>query len=162
MTITVFPMLKINISSISHQQAVAEHWDLPNTDIFQSKDVAFVQRGISCIADTVPYSRRWRSFFLLNCETDTGVAICNIFLKQKACCLLWLYSVYFDRGFFKIFAINFIFILLGNSKKCWESDLQKLSCDFDRAGHSLLFTLFANRYSATSMYHFAIATPLLF
>jgi hypothetical protein len=30
-----------------------------------------------------------------------------------------------------------------------------------RAGHSLLFTLFANRYSATSMYHFAIATPLL-
>jgi hypothetical protein len=24
------------------------------------------------------------------------------------------------------------------------------------------FTLFANRYSATSMYHFAIATPLLF
>jgi hypothetical protein len=29
-----------------------------------------------------------------------------------------------------------------------------------RAGHSLLFTLFANRYSATSMYHFAIATPL--
>jgi hypothetical protein len=31
-----------------------------------------------------------------------------------------------------------------------------------RAGHSLLFTLFANRYSTTSMYHFAIATPLLF
>jgi hypothetical protein len=31
-----------------------------------------------------------------------------------------------------------------------------------RAGHSLLFTLFANRSSATSMYHFAIATPLLF
>jgi hypothetical protein len=31
-----------------------------------------------------------------------------------------------------------------------------------RAGHSLLFTLFANRYSATSMYHFAIPTPLLF
>jgi hypothetical protein len=31
-----------------------------------------------------------------------------------------------------------------------------------RAGHSLLLTLFANRYSATSMYHFAIATPLLF
>jgi glucan phosphoethanolaminetransferase (alkaline phosphatase superfamily) len=29
-----------------------------------------------------------------------------------------------------------------------------------RAGHSLLFTLFTNRYSATSIYHFAIATPL--
>jgi hypothetical protein len=28
------------ISSNSHQQAVAEHWDLPNTEIFQSKDVA--------------------------------------------------------------------------------------------------------------------------
>jgi hypothetical protein len=23
-----------------HQQAVAENWDLPNTEIFQSKDVA--------------------------------------------------------------------------------------------------------------------------
>jgi hypothetical protein len=31
---------KLQISSISHQQAVAEHWDLPNTEIFQSKDVA--------------------------------------------------------------------------------------------------------------------------
>jgi hypothetical protein len=31
---------KLNISSISHQQAVAVHWDLTNTDIFQSKDVA--------------------------------------------------------------------------------------------------------------------------
>jgi hypothetical protein len=31
-----------------------------------------------------------------------------------------------------------------------------------RAGHLLLFTLFANRYSATSMNHFASATPLLF
>jgi hypothetical protein len=33
---------------------------------------------------------------------------------------------------------------------------------FARAGHLLLFTPFANCYSATSMYHFAIATPLLF
>jgi hypothetical protein len=31
---------KLNISSISHQQVVAEHWDLPNTEIFYSKDVA--------------------------------------------------------------------------------------------------------------------------
>jgi hypothetical protein len=30
------------MSSISHQQAVAEHWDLPNTEIFLSKDVASV------------------------------------------------------------------------------------------------------------------------
>jgi hypothetical protein len=30
---------KLNISSISDQQAVAEHWDLPNTEIFQAKDV---------------------------------------------------------------------------------------------------------------------------
>jgi hypothetical protein len=28
------------MSSISHEQAVAEHWDLPNTEIFQSKEVA--------------------------------------------------------------------------------------------------------------------------
>jgi hypothetical protein len=28
------------MSSISHQQAVAKHWDLPNTEIFQAKDVA--------------------------------------------------------------------------------------------------------------------------
>jgi hypothetical protein len=30
------------LSSISHQQAVAKHWDLPNTEIFQSKDVTSV------------------------------------------------------------------------------------------------------------------------
>jgi hypothetical protein len=30
----------LNISSIYHQQAVAEHWDLPNTESFQSIDVA--------------------------------------------------------------------------------------------------------------------------
>jgi hypothetical protein len=29
-----------SVSSISHQQAIAEHWDLPNTEIFQSKGVA--------------------------------------------------------------------------------------------------------------------------
>jgi hypothetical protein len=28
---------------MSHQQAVAEHWDLPNTEISRSKDVASVQ-----------------------------------------------------------------------------------------------------------------------
>jgi hypothetical protein len=27
---------KLNISSISHRQAIAEHWDLPNAEIFQS------------------------------------------------------------------------------------------------------------------------------
>jgi hypothetical protein len=37
-----------------------------------------------------------------------------------------------------------------------------LRCITNRAGHLLLFTLFANRYSATSLYHFAIATPLIF
>jgi hypothetical protein len=30
---------KLNISSISHQQAVAELRDLPNTEIFKSKDI---------------------------------------------------------------------------------------------------------------------------
>jgi hypothetical protein len=30
------------MSSISHEKAVAEHWDLTDTDIFQSKDVASV------------------------------------------------------------------------------------------------------------------------
>jgi hypothetical protein len=30
---TFFQLLKLNVSSISHQQAVAEHWDLPNTEI---------------------------------------------------------------------------------------------------------------------------------
>jgi hypothetical protein len=43
MTTTVFPMFQTqNISSMSHQQAVAEHWDLLNTEIFQFKDVASV------------------------------------------------------------------------------------------------------------------------
>jgi hypothetical protein len=36
MTNTVFQRFKLNISWISYQQAVAEHWDLPN---IQSKDV---------------------------------------------------------------------------------------------------------------------------
>jgi hypothetical protein len=41
MTRTVFfQRFKLDISSISPQQSVAEHWDLPNTEIFQSKDVA--------------------------------------------------------------------------------------------------------------------------
>jgi hypothetical protein len=42
MTKTVFPLFQTQyaVSSISNQQAVAEHWDLPNTEIFQSKDVA--------------------------------------------------------------------------------------------------------------------------
>jgi hypothetical protein len=38
MTNTVFP--RFQTQYISHQQAVAEHWDLPNTEILQSKDVA--------------------------------------------------------------------------------------------------------------------------
>jgi hypothetical protein len=41
MTNTVF-RLKFNISSISHQQAVAEHWNLP--EIFKFKDVASVYK----------------------------------------------------------------------------------------------------------------------
>jgi hypothetical protein len=44
MTNTVFQRFKLNISSVTHQQAVAEHWDLPNTEIYQSKDVASVMR----------------------------------------------------------------------------------------------------------------------
>jgi hypothetical protein len=40
MTNTVFQRFKFNLASISHQQAVVEHGDLPNTEIFQSKDVA--------------------------------------------------------------------------------------------------------------------------
>jgi hypothetical protein len=35
-----FQRFKHMVSLISHQQAEAEHWDLPNTEIFQSKDVA--------------------------------------------------------------------------------------------------------------------------
>jgi hypothetical protein len=38
-----FKRFKLNISSISDQKAVAEHWDLTNTEIFQSKDVASVR-----------------------------------------------------------------------------------------------------------------------
>jgi hypothetical protein len=40
MTTLIFRHFKLNISSISHQQAVAEYWDFSNTDIFQYKDVA--------------------------------------------------------------------------------------------------------------------------
>jgi hypothetical protein len=40
MTKTVFPTFQTQLSSISHQEASAKHWDLANTEIFQSKDVA--------------------------------------------------------------------------------------------------------------------------
>jgi hypothetical protein len=35
-----FQHLKFNISLVYHQQAVAEHWELADTEIFQPKDVA--------------------------------------------------------------------------------------------------------------------------
>jgi hypothetical protein len=38
MTNTVFPTFQTQY--IIYQQTVAEHWDLPSPDIFQSKDVA--------------------------------------------------------------------------------------------------------------------------
>jgi hypothetical protein len=38
-----FQRFKLNISSISHQQAEANHWDLASTEIFQSKDVTSVK-----------------------------------------------------------------------------------------------------------------------
>jgi hypothetical protein len=38
-----FLRFKLDISSVSPQEAEAEHWDLPNTKIFQSKDIACVQ-----------------------------------------------------------------------------------------------------------------------
>jgi hypothetical protein len=41
----------LNLSSISHQQVVAEHWGLPNTEIFQSKDVA---SALDSIDQTTP------------------------------------------------------------------------------------------------------------
>jgi hypothetical protein len=47
-----FQRLKLNISSISHQQAVAERWDLPNIEIFQSKDVASSHRLNLCCHPT--------------------------------------------------------------------------------------------------------------
>jgi hypothetical protein len=41
MTNAAFPTFQTqNILNISHHQAVAEHWDLPNTEIFKSKDIA--------------------------------------------------------------------------------------------------------------------------
>jgi hypothetical protein len=39
---TIQNSIPTGISSISHQQAMAEHWDLPNTEVFQSIDVASV------------------------------------------------------------------------------------------------------------------------
>jgi hypothetical protein len=45
MTNSVFQRFKLNISLMSPQQAGAEHWDLPNTKIFQSKDVASASRS---------------------------------------------------------------------------------------------------------------------
>jgi hypothetical protein len=49
-------LFKLNVSSISHQQATAEHWDLTNRD-FQSKDVAS--------GEAVPVTAIFVVFYLL-------------------------------------------------------------------------------------------------
>jgi hypothetical protein len=40
MTNTVLPSIQTQF--ISHQQAVAEHWDLPNTEIFSSPKMSLL------------------------------------------------------------------------------------------------------------------------
>jgi hypothetical protein len=40
MTKSVFPTFQTHILDFSSAISNAEHWDLPNTEIFQSKDVA--------------------------------------------------------------------------------------------------------------------------
>jgi hypothetical protein len=62
----------------------------------------------------------------------------------------------------KIICMGIFFVQLKRFCYDMQRNVQSTSIIIDRAGHSLLFTLFANPYSATSMYHFAIATPLLF
>jgi hypothetical protein len=42
MTTLFFQRFNLDIYWISHHQPVVEHWDLPNIEIFQSKDVASV------------------------------------------------------------------------------------------------------------------------
>jgi hypothetical protein len=54
MTNTVFQRFKLNISLIFHQQALAEHRDLPNTEIFQSKDVASGGKYLNVRTPTKP------------------------------------------------------------------------------------------------------------
>jgi hypothetical protein len=62
-----FQCFKLNtgISSISHQQAVAEHWDLPNTEIFWYKDVASAHRihAVFCSAVSATFWRKKILFF---------------------------------------------------------------------------------------------------
>jgi hypothetical protein len=48
---------QLNIFTISHQQAIAEHWDLPNTEIFQSKDVASGIIPCTVLADSIVASK---------------------------------------------------------------------------------------------------------
>jgi hypothetical protein len=74
MTNTVFPTLQTQygISSISHQQAIAEHWGLPNNEIFQSKDVASLHKTNSITqcnaAPTATFT--CHMFKLPNCNKD--------------------------------------------------------------------------------------------
>jgi hypothetical protein len=65
-----------------------------------------------------------------------------------------LYSLQIKRGLVNLVKTKKITVTI-------VATLQIEKCTVIRAGHSLLFTLFANRYSATSMHLFAIATPLL-
>jgi hypothetical protein len=69
MTNTVFMIFKLNMCSISSQQAVAEQWDLPSTEIFQSKDVALVLKS-TCYYDS-NYYLQWLSLRVSNTNTST-------------------------------------------------------------------------------------------
>jgi hypothetical protein len=66
-----FQRFKLNISSISHQQAIAERWDLPNTEIFQSKDIASGWGSLKILSEKCDY-RENGTIFLHYCLLRGG------------------------------------------------------------------------------------------
>jgi hypothetical protein len=61
------------MSWISHQQAVAQHWDLPNTEIFQSKDVASASADI--FSERNSQSGRNRKFYFMKISNKLLVKV---------------------------------------------------------------------------------------
>jgi hypothetical protein len=105
-----FQRFKLNISWISHQQAKAEHWDLPNDAIFQSKDVASGLESAICKFKTLNYERHC-CFCKRNHE-----------LQAYRCMYRYLYKVLAGKRFFLLYLVP------EYTWTQWEPLFRKLSC----------------------------------
>jgi hypothetical protein len=100
MTNTVFQRFKLNISSISHQQTIAKHRDLPNTEIFQSKDFTFdICLRFPCLIFIIARLTMFASWLFLH-----GIAILTMVRTKKS--ILTLKSQFFSCKFLRDWYIH--------------------------------------------------------